>query len=237
MVKYIVMDLGETIIHNVNMDFEQGLKFLHDEVLLPSHYQDVLSLHNKIFNEAFKKRDNDDFEINMHNYLRCFEVSFGFLKPYDYFQLEQAFLNKITHITLVKDVLKLLEYAKEYSIVVYVLSNSAFTSCALRAELEMLGISKYINKVFSSADYILRKPNELFMKLIPTYIMRIDPSFNIDETIYIGNDFKYDVIGASKIFKKVVWFNEVHNAPLSKQNYLEIDSYLELIKLLKEGKL
>lgn len=69
----------------------------------------------------------------------------------------------------------LLEF-DEMGISMYALSNSGFTAEALSIALERLGIRKYFNKIWSSADYGRIKPCKDFFEMAIENVLLDNPN-------------------------------------------------------------
>ena len=83
--KVVVMDLGSTIIDNYEINFKRGFKYIYDNYCLHDvSFEDFIIDMDSIYINSFQKRDNDDFEINFHNYLRYMSNVVGFKEDVDY---------------------------------------------------------------------------------------------------------------------------------------------------------
>lgn len=233
--KVVVMDLGGTIINNIDINFEQGLRYIYQtfckhQVSIDNLIEDSLLIHDL----GYKKRDNDNFEINFQNYLNYIDKTIGFKEILDYNMLEQAFINHACTDELIVGVEPLLKFFKEQNIDVYILSNSCFSSNALKYELEKQHILSYFKDVFSSADYLMRKPSPLFFNVAFKYLINNYQDLSYSDIMYIGNEHKYDMEGASIFRVKTVWFNPFHQKIENPCADYEIDNYANLIDLLKK---
>lgn len=228
MLKYLVMDLGETIIHHEKMNFEDGLIYLYNHYLLHNRpLKELLDVGQDILNNVFKKRDNDDFELSFYQYLNHLNATFGFKDDYDFQILEEEFVDHITNISLMPHVIDLLEYAKKENIKIIIFSNSCFNKKTLLHQLKKLHIDSFFYEVFSSADYLLRKPNQLFFSTVEAYLKRID-DVSSDNVWYIGNDYHYDIEGCKNSLMRPIWYSDQQG------DVLTFSDYLELLELIKE---
>ena len=98
----------------------------------------------------------------------------------------------IKYIKLYDNVIELLELLKKKGKKVYLLSNAQriFTLY----EMKLLGIEKYFDDIFFSADYKVCKPD---MKFYNTLITK--HNLDVKNSIMIGNDSICDIEGASKV--------------------------------------
>ncbi len=233
--KVVVMDLGGTVINNLAINFENGLRYIYQNYCLKQVKEEQLILDSLLIRElGYNKRDNDNFEINFHNYLNYIDKTIGFKESLDYDLLEQAFIDYACTDELIEGVVPLLKFFKEHNIDVYILSNSCFSSKALKYELSKQHILSYFIDVFSSADYLMRKPSPLFFNVAFKYLKNKYQDLNESDIMYIGNEYKYDIEGASIFKVKTVWFNQHHNVVENSCADCEIDKYSCLIEMLKK---
>ncbi|MDE7264778.1 MAG: HAD family hydrolase [Clostridia bacterium] len=84
---------------------------------------------------------------------------------------------------------RLLKSLKKAGAKLYILSNAQ--ACFTRPELEKLKFPRYFNGIELSSDFGQKKPSaEFFGHIVKKY------SLEKSETIYIGNDFCADILGA-----------------------------------------
>ena len=75
---------------------------------------------------------------------------------------------------------------------IYILSNSIFSGTNLKIYLDYLGVGKYIEEVFSSADIGIRKPSEEIF----TYVIDRLGINNPKVVYFIGDSIEKDYNGA-----------------------------------------
>ncbi|MFW6281771.1 MAG: HAD family hydrolase [bacterium] len=83
-----------------------------------------------------------------------------------------------------------------------ILSNSSFSEEALWRELKDFDIDDKFEFLISTSEYCLRKPDKRIFDLALTKF-----DLNADEVWYVGNSFKYDVIGANNANIQPIWYN------------------------------
>ncbi len=232
--KIIVMDMGKTLLDSRNVNFELGVKHIYDNYCIHNiSYEELLEDYKLICDTGFKKRNNDNFELNFHNALNYVNKIVGFNKEVDYYQIEKEFVDITMPRILVDGVDAFLEVTKNFQIPVYVLSNSCFSSEELKHELKEFKIDKYFEDVLSSGDYLMRKPSEIFYHLIIKIIKRKYPNVLLKDIWYIGNDYRCDVVGASLTGLTSVWLNRLNQENFNNLDIIEVNSYFELIERLK----
>lgn len=233
--KVIVMDMGGTLLDSSDVNFELGVKHIYDNYCIHDiSYEEVLEDYKLICDIGFKKRDNDNFELNFHNALNYIDMTVGLNKEVDYYQIEKEFVDITMPRILVAGVDTFLEVTKKLQIPVYVLSNSCFSSEELKHELKEFKIENYFEDVLSSGDYLMRKPSEIFYRLIIKIIKRKYPNISLNDIWYIGNDYRCDVSGASSAGLTSVWLNRLNQKNFNNLNIIEVNSYFELIERLKD---
>lgn len=235
MIKYIIMDLGDTLFKNVELDLTKGVTYIYNNYCNHNIEKDaVVKDFNLIWEYAYQKRDNDDFEINIHNYFNYLRDTIGFKTTYDNNFLEIEFLTHSTKTILMNDLVEFLSLCKTKNIHLVILSNSTFTKQGLIYQLKEHNIDSYFEAVFSSADYILRKPSPLFFNLAVNCLKKTYPNLKLEEVRFIGNDYHYDVLGSTNQGIKAIWFNEQNLPNPHLVECTEVKSYKELIKMMSE---
>ncbi len=226
MKKYILIDVGDTIIHNNNFDFKKALMSIYllskncnvSEDIFINESFNVL---NFIFNER------KDIEFKMIEYLDFLIKRYELTLDISLERLEEIFLLNSSDISFVDNIEKLLQYFKSKKYEIIVLSNTSYSKRVVCKSLEKL--LKYFNEIIVSSESFFRKPNKNFFELGINAFGLV----NKDNIYYIGNDYYYDVYGAYNSGIKCIWFNEKNEKPIDYLNvtpYLIIKSYEELIE-------
>lgn len=101
-----------------------------------------------------------------------------------------------------KDVKRTLTSLKAMGMKLAVISNHT-NHDALVGHLDELGVSPHFVRVFSSSQLGLRKPDpRIFHECLRT--LKADPS----ETIYVGNSYLHDVVGAKSAGLRCIWVDD-----------------------------
>lgn len=234
--KVVVMDLGDTIIDIKQLDFYRGFKYIYDHYCKHDiSYEELLKDLDYIQKVAFPSRNNDDIEISFINYLRYIGQVVGYLEDYDLYKLEEEYIRVAFDCTLFDHLVAFLQLLKDKNIDVYVLSNSTFSTNGLKSQLNDFGLLGYFKDVYSSCDYILRKPNPMYFNVIKKPLMKQYSITNSNDIWYIGNDYHFDVKGSVRSGLTSVWFNVGHQTNVDSVKCIEVDSYSSLIRMI-EGK-
>lgn len=224
----VLIDLGNTICYNQDFNFNRGLRFVYDNIINPKiTLEEFLAFTSHFKSISFDIRDV--FEISFRNYLVYLISYFNLEFNMSLDQLEEGFSEKLETLVLIDGVVDFLNYLRLKRKKIVILSNSTFSSNTLKKSLAKLGILDYFDCVYSSGDYIFRKPHQQFFDLGIKYFNNDKNSF-----YYIGNDYYYDIIGATNLKLRTIWFNEKKEENYNNLNILCFDNYINLINILEE---
>ena len=217
--KYLLFDMGNTIIKNIKFDTSKALEKLYEIIDNCSINKDnFINEGIEILNEIFKKRDEDNIEIPYQTYIK------NILDRYktNNYDLEKIELEMYKYSVLddeIFDIKNFLEKLKNNNHELYILSNATFSSNCLKYTLEKFGVLKYFNNVYSSGDVIHRKPSKLFLK--ETNILNF---INLNDSIYIGDNEYYDKEFAKNLNIPFILFKD--GKPIFDENNKEIKEIL-----------
>lgn len=217
--KYLLFDMGNTIIKNIKFDSRKALIKLYEIINNSTICQDeFVNTGIEILNKLFKNRDIDNIEIPYQKYINEILIHYNIynmelenieLELYKYSVYDEKIIN-------IKNILKEL---KKNKFELYVLSNATFSSNCLKYTLDKFGILEYFNEVYSSGDVTHRKPSNMFLK--ECNILNL---INIQEAIYIGNDEYFDKEFAKNINVPFILFKE--GRPIFDKNNIELKKIL-----------
>jgi putative hydrolase of the HAD superfamily len=131
-------------------------------------------------------------------------------------------MNQMQKVTLIDEVRYTLGELQKQGITMYILSNSIFTANSANKLLNDFGIIDYFEKIYSSADYGVRKPSSRFYQIAIAEILANNPELTKDDILYVGNDYDTDIIGATSVGLSTVWYNEKHL--INEKNICTIDT-------------
>lgn len=204
----LVFDLFETLVEDLTMDFNLGLKPLWE-----AHYKDkctfdeikaygeelflhMLDLHKQGLEFPFVKDE-----------LPMYAARFGG-EPVNMSTEEEAeFLMRCNRVRAYDGLDDMLSKLEKMNIPMYVLSNSGFTAGALRILLESQGIGHYFRKVWSSADFGKVKPSGEFFDMAIDEILEQNPGSTRRDILFAGDTYLSDVTGAYNAGLTAVWIN------------------------------
>ncbi|MBN2794684.1 MAG: HAD family hydrolase [Clostridia bacterium] len=226
--KAILFDLGDTIIMQSSGDFLKGTQTLleysdrkQDAVLIQEYA-------SKLEEEIKNVKEVSHFENSCRAFMKFLyeyhQVNFSISLE----ELEIIFNRVAFKRHLADDFYEYLNYLKSNDIRVAILSNTTFSEKTLRDELSIYDLEDAFEFVISTADYGIRKPDSRIFQLALNKLI-----LEADTVWYIGNSFKYDVIGAHDSGIQPIWFNHEKNKPLKDLPYYECNSYLKLIEAME----
>lgn len=221
----ILIDMGDTLIHNIDFDFKRSLTIMYNESLNKTVSLDTfLNYSLTIIKDVFSERNF--IEIKLIDYLKQLIELFDLKYSVSVEDIELEFSKNVSKIEIIKDSVELLKYLKSKNYKIIVLSNTCMSKQAILNTLEPF--KEYLDDVIVSSDYCVRKPHFSFFDI---GIKRM--GIEKDDIYFIGNDFYYDIYGSNVVGIKAIWFNEKHLLPDNKYKnlkYIEVDSYESLMK-------
>lgn len=203
-----MFDMFETLVHSGFKDSEWGLKNFWNKYLKDAcTYDEWVSCAMKvgeIVDETHAKGEEYPYiEKQVPKYaeilgLEAIEIT-----------EKQAMedMMKAHHIEAMAGMKECLDKFRELGIPMYVLSNSAHISEGLSFVLEELGMRKYFNKVWSSADFGKIKPCKEFFEMGIQNALKDNPGETRNDIIYIGDGYKSDMKGVIEAGIKGIWLN------------------------------
>jgi putative hydrolase of the HAD superfamily len=227
MIKGILMDLGGTVYENKNYSFDAII----DKVYELNKNNTVSKKKFLEINKHLKKITYDnrkENEIRFLDYLHYLQdyCDLVFSKSLEEIEVEVVLSTVDTEI--IDGIIDVLKYCMESNIKVVAVSNSMFSKIVILKQLELLNLTPYFYKILVSSEYLFRKPSHVFFELA---IKIID--LKIEEILFVGNDYKCDVIGPNELGIKSCWFNINKEVNYRRVDTLEIHNYKRLIKYLK----
>lgn len=204
----LIFDYFETIVHNISMDFNRGLKVLWEnyykdkcsfqEISLYGEelFEHMLKLHGEGKEYAFVKEE-------LPEYAKKYGGEVIPMSPEE----EADFLMRCNEMEPMPAIPEALDEFKKLGIPMYVLSNSGFTAEALSIALERLGIRKYFIGIWSSADFGRIKPCRDFFEMAIEKVLAENPNESREDIVFIGDTYSTDVVGAAGAGLDVIWIN------------------------------
>lgn len=221
--KAILIDMGDTIINNYEIDYSKGLSCVYDKAINPIiSKEEYIKYGIGILENLFIVRK--EIEFRMQDYLRQVNEYLNLKFDISYEKIEEIFAFNSSKVKLVSNIELFLKHLKQKQYQIIVLSNTSFSKNII---IKTLGeLCQYFDDIIVSSDYSFRKPHFAFFNV---GISRL----NVDKEniYYIGNSYYYDVYGSYNAGIKSIWFNEQNEMVdhTLKCEYKEIKSYTQLI--------
>ena len=228
MIKHILMDLGNTIINNIDFNLKLGLKILYNQsVNKKIELDNFISIGFELMKEMYKDRNIDNLEVPFIKYLSNLEkiTDIKYIKSYD--ELELEIYQKCVKDKIIDDAFDFLVFAKKYGLKVYIYSNSTFSKKVLMKTIDKFQLNDLIYELYSSSDVGFRKPSYEFFSKTDLF-----NNINKDESIFIGNDYYYDRLFAKAIGINFGWYNinkkeeNGQNVALNFSNYQTLKEFI-----------
>lgn len=208
----VVFDLWETLFTDEHYDFEAGLKYLYDGFLSARcTFEEFKTEFYRIFQSLFRIEKSGPTEVCLiRDVIPPLFEKFGIVMPQDDAELEYAILTNMQKYSVSQDVRDTLERLVASGVKTAILSNGLFRGSLVERLLEESGIRRYFERVFSSADYGVKKPGKGFFEIALKEIRKDHPGIRNDEILYVGNDYNDDVRGGTGAGLETVWLNVAH---------------------------
>lgn len=206
--KIYLFDLFDTILTDLSLDFNSGLK-----ILWKNHFEGICSYeemedYSKETLAELKRVQKDGTEFcfasrEIEMYTKHFGTEFFELGIEEECNIQSA-INTEEFKAQTKEVLETLKASGHR---MYILSNSIFRTKVLENCLKENGADSYFDKVWSSADFGLRKPRKEFFDMAIGKIIDENPGYTIKDIVFVGNSYLYDAIGGTDAGLETVWLN------------------------------
>ena len=208
MKKVILFDLYDTIVKDVSFSVQQSFQWLYEIYFKEVCTWEAFETHKEVYSPLYAKRTVDHSEVHFmrDEVIKIFE-HFKVIFPEDLDDLEYCLMNQMQQETVLEDVKETLAALQANGIGMYILSNSIFSGKATKRLLEEFDVLKYFNKVFVSADYGIRKPHPGFFKMAVEVIQKDYPDVQMENILFVGNDYRTDVEGAVTAGLDTAWYN------------------------------
>ena len=224
--KIIIFDLFDTLLNVNQTNFRLGLY-----LLWKNHFTGAC---------AFKDMEVYSTELyrsmkNLQSENREFSFSYDFIPmSCDKFGIERFHINAkeegeivaaISKCTVLPETIHLLNSLKNNCIPTYILSNSMFRSEALWEFLAQYSIDSYITRLFTSADFGIRKPSRKLFDICVNEIKKTNFGVEKEDILFVGNSYKCDATGGNNAGLGTIWLNvnmeeNVNNLPIRTINNL-----------------
>lgn len=235
----VIFDCWDTVINYHETDAYKGIDLLLDISENPNNVtkEELEEDYHKLMHEYYKECNSFDLSFTALFRYICLTHN---LKPNVPFEKIEDLYDLHLDPTPVETLKEFLDFLKENNITKGVCSNTIHSEENTIKFVKSCWPTMPFDFIMASSKYGVKKPNPRFFE-----VGTILANSKKEETIYIGDNFYADVYGSWLAgYKKSIWFNQRHRNkadfyklhPEMPDNidYIEIDNYLDLIKILKE---
>lgn len=226
----LIFDLFDTLVEDIRMDFNLGLKSLWEE-----HYKDKCSFDEiKAYGEELFM-----YMVSLHKQglefpfvkdeLPMYAEKYGGNVIDMSIEEEALFLNRCNEVRVYDGLIDMLGLFTEAKIPMYVLSNSGFRAGALQLILKQHGIDKYFKKIWSSADFGRVKPCPELFEMAIEEILKQYPDSTTEDILFIGDTYETDINGAHNAGLNAVWINRKNEPDINGYAAYQIKTVTDLL--------
>lgn len=234
MSRILLSDLYDTVLKDGSFDFQRGMRYLYDLHFASRCSWEEFQEFENTFYPLYENRKIDNREISlMRDEVGPIFEKFGVTPPEDPEELEFEIMDHMQENTLLDEVRETLRELARRGVPMYILSNAVFSAKSARRILDRFGIDQYFIKVYSSADYGVRKPGRAFFDLAVEEILAAHPDCKREDILYVGNDYITDVTGGMLADLDTVWYNVNHLSDSDGLNAREIDDFRKLLEVME----
>ncbi len=232
--KGVFFDLGKTLLDNYGYDQKDAMIAIYKNTSKNIPFSEVFSKYQEAHKTIFGKAKIDNSEVVLGDFLFNLLSDIGLKHNKTSNELEQIyFFEMVKYEGLIEGAKEILEWFKANNYIIIAVSNSCISSYNLLQGMNNLGIGSYFHEVISSADILIRKPRKEIFEYAITKMMK----YNVEKEnmLFIGNDYKCDVIGSNEVGLKSVWFNKSREKDLNNISKLNVSNYKELINIFENN--
>lgn len=234
MKKIVIFDLYNTVLKDGSFSFENGMTELYHALFEEKcTLEEFLEFERTFFPVFVEKREKNIETCLIEEEVALFFEKFDVHAPESWEELDYRIMCWMQEESLLDEVKITLEQLQEMGVEMYILSNTVFTGKTTMCLLNDFGILHYFTKVYTSADYRVRKPGREFFKIVISEILGSHEELCREDILFVGNDYETDVKGATAVGLDTVWYNVEHAENREKLDIIEIDDFMKLIGIVE----
>lgn len=235
MKKVVIFDLYNTVLKDGFFSFEHAMEELYHAYFEGKCTLEEFMEYEKSFFPAFLERREKNIETCLiEDEIPYIFEHFGVQPSKSWDELDYEIMNWMQKGGLLDAVQETLESLEKLGVEMYILSNTVFTGKSTMHLLDDFGILHYFKKVYSSADYRVRKPGREFFDIAVSEILNGRPELSRADILFVGNDYEADAKGALGADLDVVWYNVEHAENVENLEIYEIDDMRKLIAIVEK---
>lgn len=229
--KMILFDFCGTLATEKHFDNYHGLKKAFEDVgydvsdLLLRKMSDKLSVFFKTSMELCKKYN---VEIPNTKVLRSIIQSEGVNVDFDEERFDYMYWTNASHIEVVAGADLLLKYLKKEGIRTAIVSNISFSGRTVQRVLDEIIPDNGIEMVFSSSDYVFRKPDKLFFEIVLAQL-----GIQAEHTWICGDSLVNDVQSGLNAGIKTVYYCTDTSKMLDDKRITTITALTDMIDMIE----
>lgn len=219
----ILIDLGDTLVKNKEISIKNGLVAIYNYLNIKK--KEFVDYGINLFNIMDNSRQKTSIEISLNDYLTKLFEKLGIDKNLINEKLEEIFYENCEKNEEIKGAQLFLKYLKQKKYLIFIVSNSIFSSKLLKITLEKFKLLAYIDEVYSSSDLGFRKPSREISEKVSKELQLVK-----EKCLMIGNDIRIDGGFATNSDIDFIWFNSKNEQGNCPKMIANINVYTELIE-------
>ena len=219
----ILIDLGDTLVKNKEISIKNGLVAIYNYLNIKK--KEFVDYGINLFNIMDNSRQKTSIEISLNDYLTKLFEKLGIDKNLINEKLEEIFYENCEKNEQIKGAQLFLKYLKQKKYLIFIVSNSIFSSKLLKITLEKFKLLAYIDEVYSSSDLGFRKPSREISEKVSKELQLVK-----EKCLMIGNDIRIDGGFATNSDIDFIWFNSKNEQGNCPKMIANINVYTELIE-------
>lgn len=204
MIKAIIFDRGETLVHFGETNYEAGQNVILASVRPPNALN--RDAFDKFEDEFFEKidlyRHQANLECNLVHYYELLSRYFGVQFDKSHEELCRQYHLAAENISLLPGAQKVLAELKRAGFLLGLVTNTSLPHSIIKDEFERLGLYDYFDTVVCSSEIVFRKPDRAMFD-VALRNLKVAPQ----DGMFVGDSYHADIIGANHVGMKTVWFN------------------------------
>ncbi len=204
----LLFDRGNTLAQFGETDYDAGQKLILASIQPPKAV-DAASL-DRFEDEFFERldfyREHANLECNLLHYYELMARYFGIQFDKSYEELCRRYHFVAERISTMPGAQHVLAELKRAGFRLGLVTNTSLPHSIIVEEFQQLALYDYFDTVVCSSEIVFRKPDAAMFE-VALRSLKITPS----ETLFVGDDYHADVIGAHKVGMKTVWLNPNRN--------------------------
>ena len=200
----ILFDRGETLVHFGETNYEAGQRVILSSVR-PINTLDRDAF-DRFEDEFFEKidfyRHQANLECNLLHYYELLSRYFGIEFDKSHEELCRQYHLAAENISPLPGAQKVLAALKSAGFLLGLVTNTSLPHSVIATEFQQLGLYDYFDTVVCSSEIVFRKP-DCAMFEVALRSLNVPPA----EAMFVGDDYRADIIGAKQVGLKAVWLN------------------------------